>query len=52
MVLLISLKKSFSKSFFASVLNLVLMLMFGFNHAFLLNGLLSAPFLVLIHDLV
>ena len=33
----ISLKKSFSNSFFASFLNLVLILMYCFNHAFWLN---------------
>ena len=32
--LLISLKKSFSKSFFASVLNLIFMSMYGFNQTF------------------
>ena len=33
----LGLKKSFSKSFFASFLNLVFISTYGFNHAFSLN---------------
>ena len=49
--LFISLKKSFSKSFFA-FFNLVFMSIYGFNHTFWLNWSTLCTFLVLIHDLV
>ena len=48
--LFISLKKSFSNSFFASVLSLVFISIYGFNHASWLNWITLCTFFIRIHD--
>ena len=48
--LLINLKKSFLEALFASVLNLVFMSIYSFNHASGLNWITLCTFSILVHD--